>query len=261
MTQQKRVKGSEWPLVIGLMAMLALVVVFVGVFQGSLATGNAPASLATQDIPSFLTDVPGAKETFEAQEATERAILLITPSPGPGTLKPTLDITPEPLITADTRRTAGAGTIIWNFPAPFPAVGYQITANKWVEVSEATIIEVFAGARRNVNDWQDVSQGLVIVFEETPQGSIISGNEYETPTKSGPVQITDAQGERLILQTRDGVMFYFDVPSRQFVDGLTVTVTPSPYTATPSLPPTTPEPSAYPPSSEIPPTAHATASP
>ncbi len=261
MTQQQNEKGPEWPLVIGLLAILALVVVFVGVFHGGSATGNAPASLATQDTPSFPTDVPGAKETLEAQEATEQAILLLTPSPGLGTLKPTLDVTPEPIMTADVpRQTAGAGTIIWGFPPTFPSIGYQLT-NKWVEVNGTTVIEVFAGARRNVNDWQDVSQGLVIVLEETPQGSTISGNEYETPTKSGPIQITDAQGERLILRTRNGVTFYFDVPARQFVDSLIATVIPPLYTVTPPLPLTIPAPSAYPPLSAVPPTPRATVRP
>jgi len=62
--------------------------------------------------------------------------------------------------------------------------------------------------------------------------------QFLTPTQSGPVNITGAVGERLILQSTNRTMFYFDVPARQFVPSLTwvspiATPTPQPITPSP----------------------------
>lgn len=98
--------------------------------------------------------------------------------------------------------------------------------------------------------------------EETPQGVIvvqvwqisvkdnlattdlIGQAEYQTPVQAGSVRIVDARSERLVLQSTNGTVFYFDVPSRQFVPSLVWTPTPSPISpiATPTLPPTTASP-------------------
>ena len=243
MTRGQAEKTPGWSFALGVLALLALIAVLAQGLRGRPAPGSAPASQAAQDIPT--TQVPGAKETFIAQEAiagaTEQARLILTPSPGPGTFKPVSDDTPEPVISMATRQPAGAGTIIWNIETPLDKAGYQITGSMWVEDKETGVIEVYAGAERNdFNNWNDPPpQGMVLVLDETPGG--ISGG-YKTPTQLGPIQIINAQGERLILQTlnrSNRVTFYFDIPSRQFVDSLTVTVTPSPPTATPA-------PSAYP---------------
>jgi hypothetical protein len=73
------------------------------------------------------------------------------------------------------------------------------------------------------------------------------------------LDIVDAVGERLILHAANGTTFYFDVPSRQFVDSLDVTAIPSTTTVTPPLPSNTPEQTGYPVSSEAAPTAQMTA--
>ena len=68
--------------------------------------------------------------------------------------------------------------------------------------------------------------------------------ELLTPLQVGAVQIKDAQGERLVLQSASGTTFYFDVPSRQFVPSLSWTPMPGPISpvATPTLLPATASP-------------------
>ena len=247
MAQRPKSNMAVWPLLLGVAAVIILAIVIARAVTATPAAADTatPANtLATGGSPTSDMD---AKYQILTQEAVDRAILLLTPSPGVGTEKPTLNVTPDLGTTSEARRPAGAGTIISGSPPLFPSIAYQISADKWVEVKQGTTIEVFAGARRNPTDWQDISQGLVIVMEE---GSTTQTDEYETTTKSGPVYIVDAMGERLILQTQDGTSLYFDVPSRQFVEGLSVTVTPAPNTATPVVPSSTPAPSAYPVSSE-----------
>ena len=56
-----------------------------------------------------------------------------------------------------------------------------------------------------------------------------SFGSYRTPRRVGPIRVTDAVGERLTLHADEGTLFYFDVPTRQWV-----TPGPSPV---PSLPP------------------------
>ena len=61
----------------------------------------------------------------------------------------------------------------------------------------------------------DPSQGAVMV---TPVAAGQRGGRYLTPTKHGAVRVVDAVGEVLELEAEDGTTFYFDVPSRKFLD-------------------------------------------
>lgn len=63
-------------------------------------------------------------------------------------------------------------------------------------------------------------QGILIMLIASPDGltPLARGERYNTPTLNGPVQITDAVGERLTLQADDGTTFYFDVATRQWVN-------------------------------------------
>jgi hypothetical protein len=136
--------------------------------------------------------------------------------------------TPIPLIPA------GAGFIGSQGSAPTAAGQYSF-ANGWFEDNPSpgiTDITVWAGAE-NVRDPQtgaivDQSKGLVVVFANDTHGLVGSGPQYlPTPGKDGPVKVVAAVGETLALRAQDGAMFYFDVPSRQFVSALPVaTATP-----------------------------------
>ncbi len=81
-------------------------------------------------------------------------------------------------------------------------------------------------------------QGIISVWVWKPNGEPFPGGDegtYDIPVKKGgPVRIVGAQGQRLILKTDIGTIFYFDLPSRRFVSSLTEIVP----TATPPATPT-----------------------
>ena len=68
--------------------------------------------------------------------------------------------------------------------------------------------------------------------------SMVYYKQFLTHTQSGPVHITGAVGDRLILQSTSSTTFFFGVPSRQFVPSLTWV---SPI-STPGAQPTKPSP-------------------
>jgi hypothetical protein len=52
---------------------------------------------------------------------------------------------------------------------------------------------------------------------------------FETPPKSGWVKVVDAYGEVVVLESKYGLTFYFNVPGMRFVaypDDVVPTVTP-----------------------------------
>lgn len=215
MAQGAKGNAAGWPLVIGLAALVVLAIVFVQAGQNPAANGTVTVQPtgATSGSPtnSSPTSDIGPKLTQEIQDATDQASLLLTPSPAPGTVKPTLDVTAEPVSISQWQRAAGAGTLVWNL-SPVADASYALTT-KWYEAKGETKITAFAGADRDPVSGQASQQGIVIVEIET------SGNHtdqvIETPTAAGPVHVDDAQGERLILRTSasSGPTFYFDVPT------------------------------------------------
>ena len=64
----------------------------------------------------------------------------------------------------------------------------------------------------------DQMQHLLIITAIAFDRHLIGDDRHPTPTKAGPVAITDAVGERLTLQAADGTRFTFDVPTRQWVN-------------------------------------------
>jgi hypothetical protein len=68
-------------------------------------------------------------------------------------------------------------------------------------------------------------QGVVVVqtLKMDTQGDIRPAyyHQFPTPTQSGSVRITGAEGDRLVLQSTNGTTFYFDVSSREYVPSLT----------------------------------------
>ncbi len=112
-------------------------------------------------------------------------------------------------------RAAGSGFIIEDgligmSPSDFKGL------NKWVATLADRRVIVFAGGEGSDGDR---TQGVLIVMSETLAGDTMGrGESYTTPTKAGPVTITDAVGERLTLQADDGTRFTFDVATRQWVN-------------------------------------------
>ncbi len=156
---------------------------------------------------------PPAKATLEASLAQTRTAASSRPQPPAGATPVPGAVTPSPI----SRRPAGAGFIVTDFVPPFPAMSHVITS-MWYEPAAAQNTIVYAGALRdNPGVSSAASQGVVIVQIERLDHTLVSSSTLATPARVGPVRITGAQGERLVLQSDNGSTFYFDVPSRQFV--------------------------------------------
>ncbi len=186
---------------------------------------------------------------------TEEAWLSATPFMWPpGTRKPTprerAPGTPEPTVfhvNPELDTASGAGYLTGGAMGSLPGMEFY-GINCWYVDSEGGRVrtKLCAGAFREnpMSDFSDVSQGGldVTVWAMTTQDGVTfaegqpGGGDYSTPTKHGPVTILGAVSERLTLQAADGITFYFDVPTRQFVPSLDTTVTPAPSATGPESP-------------------------
>jgi hypothetical protein len=101
-----------------------------------------------------------------------------------------------------------------------------ISQNRWEEITGTLGILVCAGSTH----YPPRAQVLIEVDDATTHAVLQGPDLYDAPGQAESVEIIDAVGERLTLQADDGTLFYFDVPTRQWV-----TPAPSPV---PSLPPT-----------------------
>lgn len=142
--------------------------------------------------------------------------------------------TPEPTRLDDTiHKKAGAGTIVEYRSPRVPS--YYISENYWYAEIGGKLIVVSPVVRRADIDGAELPrpwQGEVWVSVTTPDESKeFEGGIFPIPVKSGRIRIVDARGQRLAMQAENGMVFYFDVPTRQFVSSLdptTPTVKPYP---------------------------------
>jgi hypothetical protein len=125
---------------------------------------------------------------------------------------------------------------------PFPAMQFRVT-NVWYVDSDGlrkrTV--VYAGAEPSANG-ENLQGGVTVyVWQMSPQGdgvvtNLVEAHTYLAAAQSQTLEIVDAVGERLILRSTNGTLFYFDLPTRQYVPSLTVTVTVPPPTESPVTP-------------------------
>jgi hypothetical protein len=117
--------------------------------------------------------------------------------------------------------------------------------NAWKGLGDGYSFALYAGALQS-----DPDQGVLILDMVSPEGGGYS--QYVTSSKHGALRIvSNTQNNRFTLTAADGTVFYFDLPTRQFVNSLTEmapTVTPSPLptpsptsSPRPPYPPPTPE--------------------
>jgi len=117
--------------------------------------------------------------------------------------------------------------------------------NAWYGLGDGYSFALYAGALQS-----DPDQGVLILDIVSPEGGGYS--QYVTSSKHGALRIvSNTQNNRFTLTAADGTLFYFDLPTRQFVASLTEvapTVTPSPLltpsptsSPRPPYPPPTPE--------------------
>jgi hypothetical protein len=161
-------------------------------------------------------------------------------TPEPSVFSPILDGTP-----------AGVGVIADTRIIPLFYTHDFIFTNAWIKDSQDRSVRTFVyGGFLPGSGGEVTQQGVVVVqvLKMNGPGNIemIYYKQFPAPTQSGSVYVTDAVGERLILQSTNGTTFYFDVPTRQFVsslDAVVPTFTPSPMSLlpTPISPTATPQ--------------------
>ena len=225
-------------------------------------TGCLPSEPATSSppVPTNTLVSTMLPDKFIQETQTQQAHLL-TPSPGPGTLKPPVP-TIVPQATAflpdpsDTPLGAGA---LFTGSGPFSSQSFYLES-QWYEDVDAGNRRIFVGVGSIglAGASKPTDQGVVFVAEaKWVDGNVVflegAKGEYQTAQAAGSLHITDASGARLVLESSKGTVFYFDVPSRQFVDSLnatpppTVTEPPDPTSIPTYAPPTQgPLPTAYP---------------
>lgn len=209
---------------------LAASTVVPTVFPTPLALPPRPA---TWDRPAFNTMVAAVTTTLptasprpgwppdksagdQRNDASARALHTISAAYGIPTVPRDTPV-PEttPYTVAVETRVAGAGILVplsCNSELLYKA--YVISYNKWGERVGDHNILVCAG-----NKPMDQSQGAILVVAVSPSAGIVGGPDvYYTPTQDGWLKIVDAVGERLTLQSNNGTLFYFDVPTRQWVN-------------------------------------------
>jgi hypothetical protein len=212
-----------------LIGAFIIVILVLLLWSNASSLGALQAISGTPTPTAWYADLPPEKRTIAIRIEQERQTALKeTPS---GLITKVIPPPPTPLpidvqLGGIARRAAGAGTIVESGQAPFPS--YYLFLNKWYEIANGKVIQVFAGAQRSDplqggkyldKPWP----GLVIVSVSAPDFKTFfpkEGGEYRTPLRVGPVNVTDAVGERLVLVSDSGTTFYFDVPTRQFVPSL-----------------------------------------
>jgi hypothetical protein len=107
--------------------------------------------------------------------------------------------------------------------------------NGWSGWLDGSKVAVYAGS------YGDPSQGVLEVLISAPHGF---DGRFLTPARHGAVRVIGEQHNRLILQTKDGTLFYFDLAARRYVSSMTEVA----LTATPAsiYPPVTPSPTFHP---------------
>ncbi len=180
-----------------------------------------------------------------AQQTAESARL--TPQPTGWAIKLTPSVvivsTPAPAIFVPERQStpAGAGAILnVKLIPPFYTHDF-IVENVWYRDFDGGIQRVYVyGGFIPDPKGAPTPQGVVVVqvLKMDAQGNpqMIYYGRFPTQMQAGPVRVTDAVGERLVLESTNGTRFYFDVPLRQFVPSLTwvsPVATPSPQPARP----------------------------
>ena len=81
--------------------------------------------------------------------------------------------------------------------------------NSWRKTADDRYYLVYAGFLT-----QDTQQGAILVFHP----SVHHFQQYNTPDNSGGVRVVEEKGTTIILQSTQGILFYFDVAKEQFVD-------------------------------------------
>jgi hypothetical protein len=198
----------------GLIVMAAIMVISFSVFIGFQQIGNTPVQLlVTATAGQNNSTSPISTKTKPISEfTTEKAMLVETLKTITKTPYDTPIMVPTGTRTGERVKFSGE------------KLGLH-TLNGWSGILDGNEVSVYAGSLLT-----DAEQGAVVFLIKLPFRNY--QEEDLTPTKDGGIRIVGEQNNRLILQSNDGVFFYYDLPARQFVGSLIEIV------STAELPPT-----------------------
>ena len=187
------------------LAFFVLITFFRVPHPGSIGSAQDSTQIAT----SFITPIPEETQTVAVITADkiigEATHLATTRTP----------VTPIYLPTGiyDDQRVKISAALL-----------FIDAQNAWGGFIDGHRFTLYAGALQSNPD-----QGVVYMVTSLPGGKLFE--QYVTPSKQGALRVVSEQNNRLALVALDDTMFYFDIPTRQFVDSLTgvaPSVTPSP---------------------------------
>jgi hypothetical protein len=173
------------------------------------------------------TPIPTSLSDAISKKLTPSVVVIYTP--GPNVFGAIQESTP-----------AGTGAIAHVVP-PFFTHDFLVENSWYKDTMNGTIRTFVHTGNVSSPGGFATQQGVVVVqvlkMDAHGTVSMVYYKQFLTPTQSGPVHITGAVGQRLILQSTNGATFYFDAPARQFVPSLTWVspiATPNPQPVTPS---------------------------
>ena len=180
-----------------------------------------PAENATQEFLLFLTGLPPEKQTAEVAVAlTNQALVAETTPASP------------PILATYTAAPFQSGI----FPnSTGPMVPTFASSSQWQGMIQGEDVVVYAGAKKDPTLATPILPiGAVYVVVRSVALQLRHEAEYDAPGETGALTVIAEDHLRLTLSGDRGVIVFFDVPSRKFVDTLD-SVAPGP-TVTPLMP-------------------------
>lgn len=186
---------------------------FLGARETVVAVMNTmPTYTPYPHAPGVETKVV-SEQRSELMAAAEKTVISMPDWVPLITREPRSEASETPIVPGPPTRTAGAGIIVENgYCGIDKLIG---THNKWREFIGTKRIGVCAGGT-----YAHTQHGLLVIVEsDSTTDELLSGPDlYQVPANVAWVEVTDAVGERLTLKADTGEYFYFDVPTRQWVN-------------------------------------------
>lgn len=208
MNQKSTIKNTVSQFIFLVIFLLALVIA-ITTFRGSAPGKFGPTQGVTPVMTSSVTPGPNETQTVAAiitlKAIGEATYLAITRTPETPVYLPTG-------IYDDQRVRISAELLFID------------AQNAWGGFIDGNRFTLYAGSLQS-----DPDQGVVGLVTSLPGGKRIE--KFVTPSKHGALRVVTEQNNRITLIAADGTIFYFDLPTRQFVASLTEvapSVTPSP---------------------------------
>lgn len=233
MNTRKKANESLLTWVISIGVIITLAIVFALLLRSTYVSNSLTSSRATSppDVTEFATsapivtgtpesDLPFERQTVEAILQETRFAVTIPAQDGTSFYDP-----PTPVLTTPEPWNWGSG-ILNSGDAPFSAMQYTISNSWFGMVNDLRVLIYVGGVKDNPGVTLDALQGVVIVITASSDREY-PPEFYYSPLKAGPLIITEEDNLRLILTTQNDSITYFDIPSRKYVDSLTVTPPPT----------------------------------